>query len=399
MSVSASSRDDARNLLLASLNPNSNGFASCSDTDWEHLPWDWLLERARVHKIAALFAGRMDQHGFIEDVPDRIREGLKKIQGEAAARTARAARTLRMIHELYGERSIPFLLVKGGVLSEQVYGDPHLRPFYDVDVLIPDEHMTQAERILLDRGYFFLRPQFLVKHLNGSDEDLESGLRRLLHERHRNLSLVLREDDPRLPVELHWHITKPGILKVDAAGLWSQATHTNVSGLSVRTLSLEGMLLHTAVHAMEQPPRKFKLLHLCDVVWIIERLGHKLRVPVLREMIRAWGAERHLFGALKAAETIFPFPVPEANRYTRPSRWSRCCLHLAGVKPSIVDHKQPRWSLGRVVLRLLREIFWDLSFLRPPIRARETLSDSFAAFTARMRGSKAQDQPVMDRDD
>jgi hypothetical protein len=304
-----------------------------------------------------------------------------------------------MIHELYGELSIPFLLVKGAVLSEHVYGDPHLRPFYDVDLLIPDEHMTQAERVLLDRGYFFLRPQFLMKYLNGSDEDPESGLRRLLRERHRNLSLVLREDDPRLPVELHWHITKPGILKVDAAGLWREATTATVSGLSVKTLSLEGMLLHTAVHAMEQPPRKFKLLHLCDVVWIIQRLGHKLRIPVLKEMIQAWGAEQHFFGALQAAEAIFPFPVPEAERYARPSRWSRCCLHLAGVKRSIVDHGQPSSSLGRVALRLLREIFWDLSFLRPPKRAWETLSDSFAAFTARMRGSKAQDGPVMDRDD
>ena len=404
---SAATRQPARDLLLASLDPNGESFAAHGATDWERIPWDWLLERARHHKIAALFAGRMEQHGFLGLVPDHARAKLEQIRELAANRTTRAAQTLKILCDLYGERSIPFLLVKGSVLAEQVYGDAHLRPFYDVDLVLHDEHMQQAEQLLIDRGYYFFRPDFLLKHLTplphggpgDAGEDLEGKLRRLMRERHHHVVLVLKEDDPRLPVELHWHITKPGVLRVDRAGIWEQATSTTVSGLAVKTLNLEAMLLHTAAHAMDQSPMEFKLLHLCDVVWIIERLGDRLRTGVLQKMITEWGAEQHLRCALEAAAAIFPFRTPDADRFTgKRSRWEQGCLRLAGISHALIDRGRPQTSSGRIVSRLFRETFWDLTFRRPPRRARESVSDYIAALSARLGKQRTKDQTAVERD-
>ena len=314
------------------------------------------------------------------------------LQESAADRTERAGRTLEMLADLYGRHSIPFFIVKGGVLAEQAYGDPRLRPFYDVDVVVPDEHMRQAEELLTKRGYFLNKPEDVMKKLRalpdgnggGDAKDIEERLRRFRRERHRHLVLVLREDDPRLPVELHWHITRHGILNVDEAGLWEQVTSTVVSGVPV-----EAMFLHTVVHAVRQSLMKFRLLHLCDVVWIIDRLGHKLNTPVLRELTQAWGAEQYVLCALLAAESVFPFPVRDVDRLTdQRSRWSQVCLRLAGIDPSLVAKERPRSGAGKFTQRLVRETFWDLAFRRPPERARRLVSDSIAERLSRLRNPR-----------
>lgn len=381
------SRQATRELLLSSLNPDGSAFANRSDTDWEEIDWDWLLERARFHKIAALFVGRMDQHRFTELLPAQVQNAFVEVRDLAVDRTAKARHTLEMLTQLYDELSIPFMLVKGSALSEQVYGDPHLRPFYDVDLVLLDEHIDKAEQALLERGYFFLKPTYLMNQLDGDAKDLEGALRRLAREKRHNLEMVLKENDPRLPVELHWHIASPGVLKVDEGGLWEQASTVNISGFEVKTLNLEAMLIHTSVHAMEQSLQKFRLMHLCDVVWIIEKLGASLSEDSLLEIARSWGAERHLFSALKAAETIFPFPVPDATRYSgMRSSWSEGCLRQAGFGPQIADEEPARSDLGRLARRVWRETFFDFGFRRSPKRANALIADTFSAASARLRG-------------
>jgi hypothetical protein len=116
-------------------------------------------------------------------------------------------------------------------------------------------------------------------------------------------------------------------------------------------------------------------------------------------MIREWGAERYLLYALQAAEAIFPFPVPETKRFGDwRSRWAQQCLQLAGINRSLIDHRRPQSSTGRITSRLFRETFWDLTFRRPPRRARESISDYLAALAARF-GRAGERRRALAKDD
>ncbi len=93
--------------------------------------------------------------------------------------------------------------------------------------------------------------------------------------------------------------------------------------------------------------------------------------------------------ALKAAEAVFPFPVPDATRYSgHRSNWSQNCIRLAGINPYLVDEEPSRSDLGRLVTRVRRETFFDLSFRRPPRRARALLADTLSAVSARLKGRR-----------
>lgn len=376
----------ARQLLLASLDPNGDLFSSLSRIDWSDIPWNWLLERARAHRVLALFSGRLDQYGYTDTLPQNLQERLGTIRCEVRRKAAAAILTLREVAEICDRRSIPFVVLKGSYLAEKVYGDPELRVFNDVDVMVPHERVDDLGQELLEREYFFYVPPYIQRHARKSLR-ARSGpgrvpisteeARRLLRIHHYHFTFGPRETDPRIPVEVHWHIASPRLLTVPVEKLWAQTTNTVLGGVAVKTLDPEATLLHAAVHATKSPLPRFRLLPLCDFVWIAERLGGQVRPPALRSMARSWGVERHLVCASQIAHDVFPFELSGAWRqYSRCSRWSRACLRLAKMDASLVDRavsstKQvdravPSTRLGRFAKRLFRETFWDLAFFRAP---------------------------------
>ncbi|UCC82209.1 MAG: nucleotidyltransferase family protein [Gemmatimonadota bacterium] len=375
----------AREVLLAALDPDAGHLGRFGHIDWATLPWDWLLARARWHKALALLIGRLDGHGFEKELPDSVREEVQKARVEISRKATAAVITLEEVVRICRSRSIPFVVLKGSVLAETIYGDPNLRVFSDVDVMVPGNRVDELGEELRAREYYFYAPASLRRYVErrdrkgaGSwDSELSTAeAQRLLRKHHHHFSYGPREEDPRIPVEVHWHIAPPKWLRIPPRDVWRQCTEATVAGNAVTILNFEAALLHAALHAMAGPPTAgFRLLHLCDVAWIVQRAGHRLRPDVLQQLATDWRLERYLTCALEAADAIFPFPVTRSETY-RPHRsvWSRTCLRLAEMDPSIVDERLPDTRVDRVAKRLFREAFWDFAFLRPPRRAFQTLT-------------------------
>jgi hypothetical protein len=373
----ADPRESARRLLLAALDPDGERVARVAATEPTSIDWAWLIERVRFHKIGALVAARLREHGLLARLEPGVRTDFEDITRLAQTRLERAGSTLRQVSEAYRELDIPFLVVKGGVLSELVYGEPSLRPFYDLDLVVPEEHVDRAGSVLLEMGYFFYLPSWLSRKGAARDDMTEAEARRLMRAHHRHFSYVLREDDPRLPVELHWHVLNPETSPIRPETIWERTVPMEVHGVAVRTLDLAPMLVHVAAHAMEQGRNGFRLLHLCDAAWIVARLIGPEQLDGIRATARAWDAERDLACALIAARWLFPFELPEsasglAGR--RPA--SELCMKLAGLYPFLVDQEGSGGRVRRLAEMLWRECCWDLALGRVPVRAARTLSDA-----------------------
>lgn len=397
----------ARQLLLAALDPNGDQFARLRHIDWLGLPWDWLLERARAHRVLALFSGRLDHYGYADKLPDELRERLELIRCEVRRKTAAATLTLREVAEICDRRSIPFIVLKGSYLAEKVYGDPHLRVFNDVDVMVSDQRVDELGKELLEREYFFYIPPFIHRHARRSLREKLRGdrvvvsadeARRLLRAHHHHFAFGPRETDPRIPVEVHWHIAPPRLVSVPAEKIWAHATDTVLSGVSVKTLDPEATLLHAAVHATQSSPLSYRLLPLCDFVWIAKRLENEIRPEALHELARSWGVERHLICGLQTVKNVLPFEISRAGDRQRLRRgWSRTCLRLAEMDASLVDGAVPPTRLGRFAKRLFREAFWDLAFSRVPRTALQTLGNGLRGVSVRAKTPGEQDTPEASR--
>jgi hypothetical protein len=74
------------------------------------------------------------------------------------------------------------------------------------------------------------------------------------------------------------------------------------------------------------------------------------------------------------------------------NRRTRTCLHLAGMDRGLVDHGRPHGRWSWLAVRLMRETFWDLAFLRAPRRMRNTLA-ALAAIASRRTRSRQVVEP------
>jgi Uncharacterised nucleotidyltransferase len=334
-------RAATRRALLAAIGPRDDLLKPLlNDPDVAAVvDWDWLLERAASHRVAALVAARVARGELAARVADSTRTRLDDIRDAAAQRAAAAQRTLRELAAGLQSRAVAFLLIKGSILAELVYGDPVIRPFFDVDVVVQRNALPAAEALLRSWGYRMEGPWPLLGRRPSPPiaTDIAADIARQFHLRvFHNFSYAPARGDERRPIELHWNIVPRGRLRLREEQLWARTTTVRVAGIELQTLDAEARLIHLAVHALEAWFHGFRLLHLCDVAWTVARAPAGYRD--LWELADAWGAAYHLELALRLADQLWSVPSARtllADR--RPSAPMQASVRFAGTERMLVD--------------------------------------------------------------
>jgi hypothetical protein len=384
----------ARRVLFAALDPSPEPLSHVTADELMHLPGDWLFDRIRAHKLGALFAERLVTSGLADPLPSGVRDRLSQVRRASEKRVQRTARTIEELTEICERLDIPLFFIKGVHLSQDIYGDPRLRAYGDVDIVMHRDDIDVVESALLDAGYFFYFPTYLERVIpkrvqRRVTQGLEPGSREARRELaatfHRNFNYVLRDGAPRLPVELHWHIGLPGKLTVTPEELWQQTVDRHLLGIPAKVFNLEATLLQCAMHAMEHLPTGMRLLHFLDVAWIVSEVGDEIDPSKLNTLASAWGCERDMACALDVVEAVFPFELPHARRLVpRRSVLSGWFLRLAGANEGLLDLAQPETRLGLLLDQVRREAAWDLALGRHPRRAGRRLRGLSAAVRRRL---------------
>ena len=339
-----------------------------------------MFDRAKHHKVLALLIARLKESGIEEQLPEVAKQRLAVEYSRVLMQSERATRTLQMLGELAKELDSPFFVIKGSLLAQEVYGAAKLRVFNDVDIVVPRDRVDDFDRALRARGYFFwvyppfhqdLPRWFLREAPDGELRGSKDEGRRLMARFHRHYAYVLKEGDPRLPVEVHWNIFVPGRYSATDTDVWQRIRRLHLGGCSVEALDQEATLLHAAVHALEGGPSQHRLLHLADVVWILHRWGPGMDPETLRDLAGQWKVEAELTAALEGARSVFPFPLPEVVDQLWPyrSRWARRCLALAGLGPGIVEMTESPSQYVRLLSATWGDTLWALSRGQPPADA------------------------------
>lgn len=128
-----------------------------------------VLLLAQHHRLVPLVA-RSLQAAAADDLPANFRPVLDRIRQLASANTYRALRTLSEIRRLsqeFAAAGIPLRLLKGIPVGQIVFGDLSLRSVGDIDLLVPEESIVAADRILRASGYngLFQPESFTPKRL------------------------------------------------------------------------------------------------------------------------------------------------------------------------------------------------------------------------------------------
>jgi hypothetical protein len=288
---------------------------------------DDLLEH-RVHLLAA-----QGWRAWGQPVPPRVADEERS----AALRTLAVPLVLERVRAAYDG---PLLLLKGAEAAAS-YRDPFLRPFKDLDLLVPDA--GAAQKALVASGF---------KPVGNPDLYLE-----IHHER------PLWLPGQPLMVEIHREPKWPGgLAPPSAAELFESAVPSAVGAEGVLALPPGAHAVVLAAHSWAHEPLR-RLIELIDVAALVQ---HADRAELVG-FARRWGVERIWRTTLAASDSLLGSDGP----LTWPLRlWARNLPELRGR--TVLESHVERWLAG----------YWA----RPPREALREMGSAAAREVSRAPG-------------
>jgi len=306
-------RCDERSLLIAAtraildgkVSPDLEALAS------RPLDWEWILRRAETEHLGALL------HAVLSplDIPAPMRNRLRIAWVNGRRQYLLGVEQLSQVLATFQRGGVPVIPLRGPALAELLYRDPAIRPFTDIDMLIPERHLPSALSLLSGSGY---------RHM-------EAGLP-LSHERAwRHAASFTAEDPDALPIDLHWGLVDyPGgvpVTEVNHPEIWERAVRIEGPRDVRWGLCPEDFLMHLALHWAVHHALSGLIWQL-DLALLIGRHGRTLDWNAVVERAERWRTRSALYFALQEVQKHFEVTVPP---------WVLTRLRPAGPRPAFFE--------------------------------------------------------------
>jgi predicted nucleotidyltransferase len=275
------------------------------------LNWKRLVDLAAHHGVVPQLYRSLSAFGDVA-----VPESLRQFHENNARQTLWFTRELFRILEKLNSYGVPALPYKGPVLAELLYGNVTMRQFSDLDLLVHSSDLPRLKSALAELGY---EPGVELTEREESDY-LKSGYEYTFDSKQgRNL------------LEVQWRIL-PRFYSVDfdLNGLFQRSVPCTVSGMTLRTLCTEDLMLALCVHAAKHAWQQ--LSWLCDIAELAR--SHQIDWNAVQEQAKHLGIERivavSFFLAHKLLETPLQDVIPAQEQKGAPSK-----LRLGGDFASI----------------------------------------------------------------
>ena len=235
MSIPGSQVEDGFVLLCALASAELSGEQIERIANWDFTAVDWqeFIRLAEHHGIIPLVARNLIEHA--RGLPEGIDATLRSSHELNMKRGLWFAAELGRIVRTFDLQGVPVMPFKGPVLAQSVYGDPGLRSFSDLDLMISSADFERAKHTLGEIGYRpakELRPaveRFWLR--NGYEQSFDGAAGKNL-------------------VELQWallpHFYAVGLNVED---LLARCGHAVVGDCRMRCLSPEDSVIVLSLHA------------------------------------------------------------------------------------------------------------------------------------------------------
>ena len=267
-----------------------------------NIDWNVFLEKARNEGISPLVFSRLPELAKHYDIPEYVREELKKDYYLSAIKNTLIFEELKKVLGLFNHSKLQVIVMKGAALAETVYGNPALRPMSDVDLLVKNEDLHQIDVLLKKLGY---------SPADRSVDDVDFT------------STYLTTLDYRNPLKnapsfhVHWHFVNSTIpnesyinhIKMD--NIWHDAVKTNIADTETWVMAPHHLIIHLSEHALRVTHSLNKLSYFCDIDRAINYYGKSLDWDLLvRDTIR-FNLNRMVYTTLYFSAYFIKAKVPE----------------------------------------------------------------------------------------
>lgn len=257
--------------------------------------WGYVVGLANYHGVLPLLYYHLKAQppGL---VPPEVLGQLRGLVTEQSARGLALVQEMGRLAQLFEERDLPVLTLKGATLAQKVYGGIALRPFVDIDLLVRRADFARLERLLVEDGYRqkpltpFQKAGYLLIHAQ------YTFWRRAPGGSHH----VLDVHTSMLPMGYSY--------SEGFSDLWERAPTLVLGGAQVRTLGREDLLHVLCYHGFKN--RWERLKYFSDVAELL-RAFPDMDWGVVQERARAMRSRRVMLLGLHLAHEVLDAPVPE----------------------------------------------------------------------------------------
>jgi len=260
-----------------------------SDMNWEN-----FIRIASRHSIIPMAYQRIKSHDSYNTIPvwvlEKLREKYHQIALESVRYFAEFSNTLYELSRVF----TPVIVVKGAHLAGVVYEHNSLRPMTDLDLLVKKEDLVSISGKLISLGYKSSRPYSMKDEM-----DI-----------HHHLPPLVKED--ALPVEIHWSLLNPDSpFKEDTIGLWERANSEVISGVNVKVLSADDLLLYLCLHMSYSHNLNFGIRPFVDIAEVVRYYASEINWQTFIDRTLQWRAARPVFLTLYLEKDLLKTPIPD----------------------------------------------------------------------------------------
>ena len=276
-------------LLLETARPNPDP-QRLVDLAAQPLDWSRLLALAEQHGLLPILAIRL------KNVPQGLfpPEICSQLQEKNRSHTLFALSLTRELFRLpdrFATANVETALIKGPVLSMRCYGDPALRQYTDLDLIVRTRDMQLSTQLMLELGYEpRIPPQAIANGKIPGEYVFRRPNTNLLVEFHTEHTF--RYYPRRLPLE-----------KAFARKTWVAIDHHQVPALSIED-ELILICIHAAKHTWE------RLAWVADVAALISN-NPSLNWQSATSAAAEVGAERMLRVGIWLAANVLELPLAQ----------------------------------------------------------------------------------------
>ena len=265
--------------------------------------WKAFTAAAGRQRVLGMAACRLSD-AMLAEAPDEVQKRLERARHGHRLRALAAFGEVDRIHAALAAAGIPCVPFKGADLARRVYPDAAMRPFEDLDLLVPERDLAKARHVMQGLGY--REPSSLLPFT-------------LLRRFHFHLPMLHVRTG--ILVELHWRLADRRTLAMPARALFEGAhpqpgaphlvlpaevyavylcahlgKHGYLNGRICRHARARDLVVHTW--------SELRLIWFVDLYLLMQR--HDLSPETILARARTYGGEAAALDALGLCRALFP---------------------------------------------------------------------------------------------
>ena len=258
------------------------------------LDWGYLIVVCYRNGVAPLVFTNLLKAGS-SALPESVRADLSTRLKQHTENNLFLTSQIVRIAKTFRAAGIPLLPFKGPLLSMQAYGNPVVRYYGDLDVLVQPKHLDDSIILLQKNGYQAVTKVSWLKKSNWYIS--------------RQKDVRFLDESGQTILELHWKLSGSHFgLPKEMNRLWDRLESISIGGISIANLDFNDLLIYLCLHGSRHSWER--LAWICDVYYLLTSRDEIDWDTILAES-KGLGCENVVALGLKLINEFFDYPIPE----------------------------------------------------------------------------------------